>query len=128
MKKDRHFRAVLGTCMCFLIAIMVWWRADWSAIQVGCFTVMLLASGALLVNDHRNEDFHHAATIPLVAALLVSYWTPTRDIRQGVINFVISSIWVWFAMKPYYIKWKRPRIQTETSGESPQELETKSNA
>jgi len=66
MKKDKHFRILLGAGLCYLFGILIWWHAEWSAIQIGCFAVMLVCGIALLVNNQRNEAFHNFAATPYV--------------------------------------------------------------
>jgi hypothetical protein len=127
MKKDREFRVVFGTCLCGLFASLVWWRAEWSAAQIGSGVVMLLAGGALLVNNRRNEAFHDAAFVPLAAAGVVWFWIPTRNVIEGIINFLVSTYLAWFAMKPYYIKWKNSHSHADGAAELPVGLEGKSN-
>jgi hypothetical protein len=128
MKKDKHFRSVVATCLCGLLVILVWWRAEWTAVQIGCFVVVLLVGGALLVNNQRSEAFRHAAFLPLAAAGVVYIWTDTRDRTQGVINFLISLLLVWISLKPYYLKWMNSHSHADGSVEPPVGLEEKSNS
>jgi len=127
MKKDKHFRAIMATCLCFLLAILVWWRVELSVVQIGCFVVMLLAGLTLVINNHRNEGFHHAASIPFIAAVLVYIWSDTRTLRGSIFCLPITLYCVWIAMKPYYIKWKKSQGPANGSSESPVEFEGKSN-
>jgi hypothetical protein len=58
---------------------------------------------------------------------LVYLWTDTRDIIQGVINFLVSLFFAWIALKPYYTKWKNSHSPADGSGAPPVALEGKSN-
>jgi hypothetical protein len=118
MKKVEHFRAIMGTCMCVLLVMSFWWRAEWSTIQMCCLVIMFLAGVALLVNNQRNEAFHDAASIPMIAAAVVWFWTPTRNVGEGVVSFLGSIYFVWLAVKPYYIKWKKSNSPAADSNES----------
>jgi hypothetical protein len=50
-----------------------------------------------------------------------------QDRVTSVINIPLSSIFVWVAVKPYYIKWKKSHGSAYGSCETPVELEDKSN-
>jgi uncharacterized membrane protein len=128
MEKIKYFRIGMATGLCVLLVVLVWSRAEWSTVQIGCWVVILLAGLALLVNNQRNEAFHDATYIPLIAAVLVFFWVskPLHSI-QIVINILLSSLFGWFALKPYFIKWKKSHSPTDGSIVSPVELDGKSN-
>jgi len=115
MKKDRHFRAVMATCLCFLLAVLIWWRAEWSVVQIVCFVVMLLVGLALLINNQRSEAFHQAAGIPFIAAAVVYFWSDTQSLRGSIVLLPVTSYFAWLAMKSYYIKWKTSHCPADDS-------------
>ncbi len=120
MKKQKHFRAAMAIFMCFVLAILVWRRAEWSPAQTGCCLVMLLAGGVLLVNNQRNEAVRRGAFIPLMAACLALMWLPKpMDTRQIVDDLVLSLILVFVALKSYYPRWKNSRMHAESSSKPP---------
>ena len=127
MKRDKQFHAVMGTLMVGLVAIVIWWRAEWSAVQIGCFVVILLVGGALWVNNHRNEAFHNAAFIPLATAIIVFSWMDTRTLLGCIVRLPFTLFVVWLALKPYYLKWKKSRNHVHGSSEPHVGLEVKSN-
>jgi CDP-diglyceride synthetase len=127
MKKNKYFRVITATSLCFLFAILIWWRAEWSIVQIVCLMIMLLAGLALLVNNQRNEAFDHAANIPLIGAVVVYIWSDTRSLRGDIISVPLTLYFVWLVVKPYYIKRKKSHGPADDSSESPVELEGKSN-
>jgi hypothetical protein len=119
MNKIKHFRARMAACLGFLLVMLVCSRAELSAVQLGCWGVILLAGLALLVINQRNEVFHNAAYIPLIVALLVIFWVSRPlDSRQIVINIFLSFFFGWLTVRPYYIQWKKSRSPAVRISES----------
>jgi hypothetical protein len=123
MKKIEHFRAIMGTCMCVLLVLSFWWRAEWSAVQMCGLVITFLACVVAFVNNQRNEALHDATSIPMTAAMLVWIWTSTPNVGVGVFNFLGSIFFVWLVVKPYYLKWKKSHSPSADSNESLLELE-----
>jgi hypothetical protein len=88
------------------LAFVVWCGADggWSALQIGCLTEILLAGGAILVNNQRSDAFHFAATIPLLAGILALDWTMSNaHSLRGKIIFLLSAMFLtWIVIRPRF--------------------------
>jgi len=119
MKKHKNFRLIWGIWLCSILAIMIWWRAEWTPVQIGCWVVMLLAGLAALINNQRNEAFDNAVNIPLIAAVVVFYWSDTRTLRGSIILIPVTIYFVWIAVKPYYVQWKKSHGFADSVSESP---------
>ena len=112
MEKQKHFRAVLGIALGLIVAALIWFRGEWSAIELGCLTIMILVGMALLINNQRSQVFHDAAGVLMSAAVIAYIWASTRHAREALVNLVLSCFFVWLAIKPYYVKWQGSRDRT----------------
>ena len=125
MKEQKHYRAYFGPLLGIVLVWLIYGiiQGKLSTMQIGCWVVMFLAGGALLVNNQRNESFHDAVGIPLLAALSVYIWTSANPSLIGRI-FCLPLIlyFAWLAAKPY-IERKKSRSDAKNPCETPVELE-----
>ena len=84
--------------------MLIWFRGQWSAVQLGCFTVLFLATVAVLVNDQRSHTFERAASIVMLLALLVNQWTQmdTRTPKGKILFALLAAFFTWIVIGTWF--------------------------
>jgi Na+-translocating ferredoxin:NAD+ oxidoreductase RnfD subunit len=108
MEKQKYFRIALVILLGLVVVMLVWFRGQWSTVQLCCFTVLFLAAVAVLVNNQRNEAFERAASFVMLAALLANQWTQidTRTPRGKIHFAILAAFFTWLVTGPWFRKKK----------------------
>jgi uncharacterized membrane protein YgaE (UPF0421/DUF939 family) len=104
MKKETSYRITLAVVLSIALAVFLWYYREFSALQIGCASIILLAGMVHLVSNPANNTIRVAAGIPLLAAGTTLLWTTSRHPSlKGLIIYVVLAITVaplMFLRKP----------------------------
>jgi hypothetical protein len=118
MEKHKHFRVALATLLGLVVVMLVWFRGQWSTVQLCCFTVLFVAALAVLANNQRNEAFERAASLVMLAAILANQWTlmDTRTPRGKIHFALLAAFFTLLVIGPWFKKQKNLPDSDDSDG------------